>query len=236
MNYIDLAILAIIIVSAIGGIYQGFIVAALNIAASFVSWLSAWIFYPKLAQYLNNRFHLLNSIMYYAEGSSKITSAKLLHAAPSSVDASTIQAILEPHNLPPFMNKLLVENAKAEVFAQLKVNDLGQYFDTMFGIVILNILSFVALLLIIRIIAGIAVSIARNIVDLPVLKRFDSLAGLILGVMRGLFIVIVIFALLDAAALIIPSDFLLDTINSSALARFFYNHNIITSVIRIMSF
>lgn len=231
MNYIDLIIFAVIGISAVAGMYRGFVVAVLNIAGFFVSWLGALIFYPKLAQYLNQRFGLLNTIMYYAEGASKIPTAALRHATPASVSPDAIENMLTQHGLPSFMGNLLADNATTKVFNQLGANELGKYFDVMFANVILNIISFLIILIGLRIIVGIVISVARHITDLPVLRQFDSLAGLGVGALRGILIVMVIFVLVDVAVIIMPVDFLLDVINSSALARFFYEHNIITGVI-----
>jgi uncharacterized membrane protein required for colicin V production len=231
MIYIDLAILLVIGISALAGMYQGFVVAVLNIAGFFISWLGALIFYPRLSQYLDNRFHLLDTIIYYAEGSSKIPTAALKHAAPASVNPDVIKDIMEQHGLPSFMGDLLADNANTEVFNQLGSNELGKYFDVMFGNIILNIISFVIILIGLRIIIGIVISAARHITDLPVLRQLDGVAGLGLGALRGILIIMVIFALLDIAVIVMPVGFLLDAIESSAFARFFYEHNVITGVI-----
>lgn len=234
MNYLDLAILIIIGVSAIVGMYQGFVVAILNIAGFFVSWLGALLYYPKLAQYLDAKFHLLNTIIYYAEGSSKIPAAALKHAVPSSVGSDTINSILQQHGLPSFIGKLLSDNANMAVFNKLGVDELGKYFDIMFGHIILNIISFLIIFAALRIIIGLIISIARHIVDLPVLKQLDSLAGLGLGAFRGLLIVMLAFVVLDIVIIIMPIDFLTSAIKSSSLAPFFYQKNLITNVIKAL--
>lgn len=52
MNLVDLAILLIMAVSMVVGMYNGFLLSSLHTASFFISWLGAVIFYPLITKFI----------------------------------------------------------------------------------------------------------------------------------------------------------------------------------------
>ena len=68
------------------------------------------------------------------------------------------------------------------------------------------------------------------IAKLAILKQFNALGGTIYGVLEGLFIVFVGFAIVSLIAPLLDVS-ILEAINSSTLGSIFYNNNIILNFI-----
>ena len=72
--------------------------------------------------------------------------------------------------------------------------------------------------------------LADLIAKLPILKQFNKLGGTIYGVLEGLFIVFVGFAVVSLIAPLLDSS-ILEAINSSIVGSICYNNNILLKII-----
>ena len=82
-----------------------------------------------------------------------------------------------------------------------------------------------------RLILFIAQNIIEKVFDLPVLKTFNNLAGLIASVVIFLIEVSIIFAIIESLSGLEFMSKLVNTIQSSVITKWLYDHNIITNII-----
>jgi uncharacterized membrane protein required for colicin V production len=231
LNYIDYGILAIIFITTLIGIYSGFVVSALNIVSTFFSWLASVVFYPILSKFLTLKYpDLLEKIIHYSEGSSRIHSIEDRMLLVSNLTEEQITNIINRAQLPPPFNRLLFSNLVNHRLEHLET--LGEYFDYTIAAVILNIAAFILLFLIIRAILLIIISVAKEVIGLPVLKEFDGAFAAGLGVIRGIFCMFLVFAVLPLILILAPLDIIYTFIENSFLGKFFFESNIFTNAVK----
>lgn len=230
MNYLDFGILAVIGISSLIGMYYGFTVSFLTIASYVCSWLGSLILYPSLSKFITNRYpDFIDKLIYYTDGASSISMDERVMSA-ASLSQENISEIVNVSGLPFPFDKLLQSNLVKHSMQGLE--SIGQYFDHTIANIITNLISFLIVFFIIRIIFFIAISIARNITNLPVLKQFDSLMGAGLGAVRGVLFLFILFALVPIVLALAPIDIISQYIEESVFASFFMKTNIFTSFLR----
>lgn len=92
---------------------------------------------------------------------------------------------------------------------------------------VIQIITMIALFIITRIVLIFAKVILEAVAELPLIKQFNETGGIIYGILRGL---IMIFALLAVASFILPminQTAILSSIEQSFITKFLYNHNVI---------
>lgn len=230
MNYIDIAIIVVIGISTLVGMYNGFTVSFLNIISYICSWLGALILHPTVSKFITNRYpDFLEKVIYYTEGASNIPIDERV-VSVASLGQEKINQIVSMSGLPYPFDKILTSNLLKGAIKGLE--NLGQYFDYIVANIIINLISFLIVFFIIRIVFSIIISIAKNVTNLPVLKQFDTLMGAGLGAIRGILFLFVIFAFVPILLALAPIDIIYKYIEGSIFAQFFLRGNIFTSLLR----
>lgn len=225
-----MAILAILTINLFIGLYNGFLVTILHIIAYLGSWILGFIFYPVLSKYIIANTNLLEKIAYYTDVSSRLVDFQHRQLGVESLNGEQLATIVEKSQIPQPFGKAILANATNESLINLQT--LGEYFDYTIAKVIIGILSFFIIFFVVRFIFTIIIGIVKTIRDIPILKQLDTLAGAGLGLVRGLLVLYIIFSILPLLTTIAPVDILLDLIESSKFAPFFYKTNILINFIR----
>ncbi|HHT66471.1 MAG: CvpA family protein [Caldicoprobacterales bacterium] len=230
MNIVDIVIFLVMSMTMVVGLYNGFVLSALHTASFFISWLIAVIFYPMVTKLILGMFPtLLQIITLYAEGSSHIALVEDRRASLQSFSVENISEIVEKAKLPNPFSKILVSDFSQSLEG---IQTLGEYFDTTMAIVIINIVSFLILFLLVKAISIAVVSLSKTLASLPVLRKYDGLAGAGFGLVRGFFIVYLIFALIPILLVLAPTDIVNEYLDGSKWAGFFHHTNIFTNFVR----
>lgn len=231
MNIIDLAVLFMMAISMILGLYNGSILSALHAVSFFLSWIVAVIFYPLLTKIILGAFpQLVSIIAFYVDGAEMIPSVEDRMAKAGQFTEAQIAGIVDTINLPNPFSRLL---PAAEAFNSTgEMLTLGEYFDYNMAAIILNLASFIALFFLVKLLLIIIISIVRAVKELPVLKRYDGVVGAGFGIIRGFFMISVIFAMVPVLTALAPADFINEYLSGSALYEFFYKANIFTNFVR----
>lgn len=231
MNYIDYIILSILSICLLIGIYNGFVASGLSFLSSLFSWLTSLIFYPLLSKFLVHKYpDLIKNLIYYTEGASKVQSIEEQALAVSSLTHEQLVNIVTRAQLPPPFNRLLLYNMLNKTLPNLTT--VGEYFNYSIAYIILNIICLVALFMIIRITCQIGISIAKEVVGLPVLKKFDGLTGAGVGLLRGVFLMFLLFSIVPLILVLAPLDIIYSLIEDSLFGKFFFKVNIFTNFVR----
>ncbi len=231
MNLLDMAILVILAFSGVVGCYHGFILSLLNIGTYLISFLLAFMLYPSISQILIARTSIYETLNYYIEGASMLPDMAVRKMPLAGLDPIALEKHIASADLSKPFDKLLYNNATVEVFNQMQVSTLGDYFAISFTNIVINIISFFIVYFILRMILTFVLSVVAEVKELPMLRRYDTVAGFGAGVIRGLFIVSVLFALVSVGLTIMPLDIAEEIIQSSPMARFFMESNFITGLI-----
>lgn len=97
--------------------------------------------------------------------------------------------------------------------------------------VIIEGISFILLFIVLRILLLLLSLAFRFIATLPIIAQFDKSGGLLYGLILGIAITYLVFAILYLTVPLIENEEIISYINQSYIGNFFYNHNLIINEI-----
>ena len=92
-------------------------------------------------------------------------------------------------------------------------------------------ITFIGIFIIARILLIVIKFFAEAIAKLPIIKQFNEIGGLLYGVLRGLLLVFLFFAIVSLLASIFDIKGFLEVINSSFIGKFAYNNNLLLKIL-----
>jgi len=217
MNIIDILILVVLGVSVIFGMYRGFISGVLSLAALIGAAALSFLFSGDLAAWLNGNETLVETLMYYTDAGSRVSNLDLSLLSVSQVNESALAQILRSANLPSafesaFLSEIASANGSmtiAQLLSQTIVN------------VSISILSFLICFFICYIAATFVIHLVQYVFELPVLRHLDALIGGVFGLMRGILLLFILFALIPIVLAIAPVPMIEEMVASSRMAPMF---------------
>lgn len=232
MNLIDLAILLILGITILGGLYRGFLNTALAIGATVLAFLIGMACIPLLANLVKEQESLYNMMLYYTEGAEYVaeTNVEWTRISIQRISAEQLQLVIDNAGMPLPMGACIRRNMATEAFAAYGVTTLGDYFNQTIVNVVINILC-----VLLGFAAGrIALGFLLHGIDyacggLPVLQRGDMALGAALGLLHGVLLLFVLFLLLPIGLTILPKFYRF--IEQSFFGEFFYKANFLLNLI-----
>ncbi len=201
---IDLIIVAIILLFTFLGYKRGLIKVAIKLCTFIIAIIVAFVLYKPISNVVIENTGIDESI------ETAITDRILPEGA--SVD----EEVELSNDLP----SVILKNGENTV----------QSIATSFSNTIIEAVCFFIIFIAVKIILKFITALADLIAKLPILKQFNALGGTIYGVLEGLFLVFVGFAIISLIAPLIDVS-ILEAINSSTLGSIFYNNNILLNFI-----
>lgn len=231
MNIIDAVSIAIVILFVLLGVYKGFQNTLLSIGAYVISALLAFLFKPLAAAGVKGNASLYNMMLYYTEGSEFISNPEYVRAEISSLSTAEINDVISSSNLPYPMGREVAKNIAREAFADQGVVTLGDYFNQTIVGVFINILVFLLLFALIRLLLSLVINGADYADPFPMLRRHDALLGGALGLIRGMLALLLLFMLVPIALTVLSQfDLIISMVDESAAARVLYRLNLLISL------
>ena len=233
MGIVNLAIIAVFVIFVLAGVYKGFIWNLATLGATIVSLLIALIFMRSVSKLIVANQSLYSAMLSYTEGREDIYDVDLVNRDITTLTNAEIDEIMERSNLPfPFMHRVH-DNILSEALKDRGITTLGEYFNESKVIVFINIISFILLYLISRVILTVLISWFDYSVKFPKLRipLTDQIAGGAVGFIRGLIDVSVVFMITPAVLTVLPFDQIQDMLTNSTLASFLYNSNLLLRLV-----
>ena len=234
MNLLDLALIVVNAVSVLLGAYRGFVVSALKTASFFVSWILAYLLHPLLSWAMSGQ-GMMQTLINYTEGAAKLpydTPLAMITTPITQVDAATLNNLVNNSSLVSPFGKLVKSNIASQAFASQGLTTVGDYFNYTVAYATLNIITFLILFLVFRIICGVIINATDATHKFPVLRHNDVLAGSLTGLLRGVFVCYIVMTLAPVALSILNVPVVTDYVLSAPLAGFFYKSNFILLLMR----
>ena len=232
MNFIDIAILLILAITILGGLYRGFVTSALNVCATLAAILFGRILIPLVSGMVKGSADLFAMLLYYTEGSEyvAITDVELTRSPISAISSEQLHNVLQNADMPLPMDRCVLKNIASEAFSQSGVTTLGDYFNQTIVCVVINILALLILFTILRLLFGFllrGVEYGRG--GFPVLSRGDGIIGAGVGLIHGVLMLFVIFLAVPVMLTVLPK--LYTFLSESFFGEFFYKANFLLSII-----
>jgi len=225
MNWLDVAVLALIGVFAIIGLSNGFIFSIFRLVSFFISIFLSLKLYPFLSS-------LLIKIGVYGKIQAAILKNLLGQAQVLAPDVDNqakqvaADSIIKNLKLPGFLKGTLI-NKLPNPSELVDFSEAIESISNELANIITSIISLILIYIIVRIILIFARVILRGIAKLPIFKQMDKLGGLAFGAVEGLLTVNVFFAVLMLFNSNPKFEDLFAAIESSLIASFFYQNNFI---------
>ena len=231
MNIVDYAIIGVIAVSVLFGLYRGFIASVLSMGGGLLSFLSSFALYPRLAAAIQNNQELQRTLLHYTDASSRIGDLELALTNVVSLGREGIEQVLENVSLPAPLDSILRVNLENLVYGTSgAAATVADYVSQTILQASINIICFLVCFIGLYIAFSLGANLIRAIFRFPVLKQADSLVGGVFGLLRGVLICLAVFTLIPLVQTMIPLDFITKLLDESQLAPLFMNGNLITAI------
>jgi len=220
MNWSDVAVGCIIIGFGVAGLASGLISSVFKIASYFASILLAVKFYPLVSDLLMKTVLYTNikeSVKGNLAGGMEIPTAGAQSGTGTIIDSLT---------LPKFLKGAVLDGLPDPS----KLVDISSITDAISGQlskIIIDIISLILLYIVIRIAFIFLKYILKGVAKLPVFRQVDKLAGFVLGLVEGLLTVYILLAVLTLFNASPKFAKVFAAIESSMIAKFFYENNFI---------
>mgnify|MGYP001345725100 CR=1 FL=1 len=226
MNWSDLLVVAIIVFFGFIGIKNGFIYSIFKLVSFFVASIVSVKFYPLLSNIIDKTFiftniksSILKNLLLQKDAQSGLVNQGVQNAAGSVVDQ------LE---LPGFLKEAIKgQLAKENVVNILDLSAIMDKISDALAHIVVDILSLLILYVAIRIGLIFLRFILQGIAKLPVFRQMDKLGGFAFGAVEGLLTVYIVFAFMMLFVSVPAFKGFFDSVETSAIAKFFYQNNII---------
>lgn len=122
-------------------------------------------------------------------------------------------------------NMLLSPSGESTVFSISSsfTNDLNSFAT----VLIINAISVLIIFLSVRFLLGIAESFLAGVAEVPGLREVNGIGGAIVGFVKNVIIIMLIFTIITPASVIRPFSSIARGIEASALSKYFYTYNFI---------
>ena len=235
MNLVSLFFIAVIIIAGLEGIYKGFLHSSLSLGTFFLSILTSYIFYPVVSAAVKANSTLFNFFYYYTEGAEKIANFEDANLLISNLSSDKLNSVISTSSLTEPFTTLIRQNVQNSAFASSNLKTLetlGYYYNMTIVCAVINILSFLVVFLIARIIFAFVLGAGNYTVQFPELKRNDRAIGAFFGVSRGVMFCFIVVTIMPIIFLVVPINQITQYFQSSSLGMFFYQNNFLLHLIR----
>ena len=228
MNIVDIIIIAILGLSVLVGLYRGFISSVASMGGCLLSLgLSFWLS-PKLAAAIQNNPEILKTLASYTDAATRLGDQSLASTSVTALNPNSITEIINKVSLPAPLDTLLKNNLLNRVFGATA--DVGTYVSQTIVGAILNVICFILYFAVLMLVIHFVINFLKVVFRFPVLKQLNAVAGGLFGLLRGVLLCFVAFALLPLIQTMLPVQGVSDLVQASALAPVFNSGNLILAI------
>ena len=232
MNFVDYAVIGVILVSLLFGFYKGFIRSVFGLIGLFAAMWLAYALSPRLVDWISGNKTLLDTLLYYTDASLRMGDMQTGQRLVSTLTQPEIVSIVAQANLPPPFNMLLESNMINQVYAALQQPTVSEYLNQTVISVIINIVSYIAVFLASYAVITLIINLLHYVFRFPTLRRFDVLLGGIFGIARGVFLVYILFALVPIFMTVVPFPQLAQAVEDSQFGKMLLDSRVIQTIMQ----
>ena len=209
---LDIVLLAIFILSVFIGYKKGLIGVVFNLCAFLVSIVLTWILFTPVSNIIIKNTTVDDNIKNVIIEKGVI----VIDENDKESEDNQINKYIQEYVSKPIKNTANNAIEETATIISQKVIAIGVA---------------IGLFIVIRIALIFLKFIAEGISNLPIIKQCNKAGGILYGVLRGIFIVYIVLAILFFIMSINNAGVIAETINSSIISKYLYTHNIILDLI-----
>ena len=230
MNIVDIVILAILGLSILIGLYRGFISSVASMGGCLLSLGLSFVISPSIVSAIQKDPNILRTLASYTDAATKLGDQALAGSSVADLTQERITQIVNRVSLPAPFNTLLQSNLQNKVFGAAA--DVGTYISQTIVGAILNVICFILCFLVLMLVIHLVINFLKVVFKFPVLKQLNSFAGGCFGLIRGVLLCFVAFALLPLFQTLLPVQNINQIVEQSALAPLFNSGNLILAIMK----
>ena len=232
MNVIDYVIIGIVGVSLLFGLYRGFITSVLGVVCVFAAMFAAYAIGPTVASAIIGNETIVQTLSHYTDAASRLGDLDMSRMSVLGLDAATIAQIVQRADLPAPFDTLLANNMTQRVFEAIGSNTVSAYINQTIVSAIVSILSYIVVFIAAYVALSLLTGLIGYVFRFPSLKHLDALLGGAFGIVRGVFVVYVVFALAPIVMTVLPFDGFGELVQASQIGSAMYRSNIVTTILQ----
>jgi len=210
---IDLIIVALIALFTFLGYKKGLIKVAFKIVSFFIAILIAIVLFKPVSNIIIDNTQIDDNL--------KNSISQKFQGIDLSIELTEEQAEGTPEFMLDFVNKYIAEAATDAT------QNISEIVSTKLAETIINAGVILGLYVVARILLIFARVLLEGIANLPFLKQFNEIGGLIYGLLKGLFIVYFVLAIISLTSPMYPNAGFLKMIDESFIGSMMYNSNLL---------
>ena len=230
MNLLDIAIIGILGLFVLAGLYKGFMHTSLDILCFMLCAVFAYVMMPIVSFRVVQNETIFNAMLYYTEGSENIYDVEYSKKNITEISNAELEDIYAHSEVAFPMDERIRENVASAAFEESNISTLGDYFNETMVLTTINIAVFLVLFFALRIVLAFGVGWWNYASPFPVLKKFEIPAAIGTGLIHGILAVFLIFMLCPIVLTVLPFGFVSELVENSKLARFFYYSNFLLAL------
>lgn len=254
MNILELIVIALIVIFAVTGYQKGFVRKLASLLSLVVSVALVSVCLPYVTDFLKNSTPVYGMIVKQCreivetrvaggpgygsaedgglDGYPDMGSGKAGALTGDEGFGSLVQSeLIENLPLPKVFRDQLLENNTDEGYQKLGVSTFQDYIANFIATVILNVISFIAALLLVQIALRIVIAALDILTKAPVLSQMNRVAGLLLGLLQVLFLLWIFFMLLSAFSATETGLYLMSMVQESRFLGYLYDSNLFMRIV-----
>lgn len=218
MNYIDIAVIILILYFCFQGFKRGFVKTMFDTVGVIAS-----IFISKSYNYITEEFLLNNTKLF----------ARFHDFFEPRLSNELIQTIINSAKTQPEIQKIISTFVTSNNMSQ--IDPYAAFVDNM-SLVLIRSISFVFTYLVVYFLLVLIASLIDTIFKLPILNIANSFLGLITGALKAMIILYLIFAIGSPFMSVFSENLLAKDVASSRSSEIFYKNNIILKYLESTDF
>ena len=224
LTWFGIVILLILILFIWMGYRRGFIREIVSFFFVFLSLSLAWAINPYINDFLISETPVYSTIQETCTDFVQKQSSDLENEMESS------SQFIDGLNLPEILRKNIEKNNNTENYAELSVNTLTEYVSGYLARTIVNGLSYVLAYILATIGIRIVVYILNLIAGLPILKTANKLTGGLVGFVKGLVFIWILFLILTVLCSTEIGKTSLELIEKDSLLSVIYQYDTLIQI------
>ena len=202
--FLDITLAIILVLSVFFGYKKGLIKVAFNLCAFVLSIIITIFFYTPITNWVIENTEFDENIK------------QMIIEKNGGKDHNT-----ENHHIQKFVSEYINETKENAL------NDMAVIISEKAVAIAVAIILFIAIRLILIILSF----LISGISNLPIIKQFNTLGGVIYGALVGVFIIYLILAIMFFVVFVNNNGIIAKTIETSTISKMLYNHNILLNII-----
>lgn len=213
---IDLIIIGILLLSTFIGYKRGLIGVAFKILSFLIAIIVTLILYKPVSSYIINK----------TQFATNIESTIVEKLSTQEIEEGKIKK--EESNLPDVIINY-VNDTIADTVNEAKDNVI-KIIAKELAKTIIEIIVMIGIFIIARLLLIFAKAILEAVAEIPIIKQFNEIGGIIYGLLRGALVIFIVLAIVSFILPIMDKGTVLNAINQTILTKLLYNNNIILMI------